>query len=287
MELHEKGKLTDPDLSLEWGDGETLVGLIERIAHRQGIGDLLAEGVAHIAKRIGQGTDRYAMHVKGMELPRQEPRFAKGFGLGHATSNRGADHLYALPNIDLAGAWDVARQIFPREILPELMDASNEKYKADIVIYGEHVCAVSDALGICKFSTAEAYTLLPDDLASGVAALTGAPLTGEELLTIGERIVNLERLFNVREGLSRSDDRLPRRFTEEAVPRYRFERDPVTGEMHPSDKPLDYGEIDDFNRMLDRYYHLRGWSQGGIPTLETLRRLDIEDYLMEEENDEP
>ena len=70
------------------------------------------------------------MHVKGMELPRQEPRVAKGFGLGHATSNRGADHLYALPAIDLGGAWDIAQRIFPAEIVPELMETDNEKYKA-------------------------------------------------------------------------------------------------------------------------------------------------------------
>ena len=140
------------------------------------------------------------MQVKGLELPRQEPRFAKGFGLGHATSNRGADHLYGLPAIDLAGAWDVANRLFPAEIVPELMDPANEKYKADMVVYGEHFCAVTDALGICKFSTIEEYALFPEDLAPGVAALWGRPVTGADLLLVGERIVNLERLYNVRQG---------------------------------------------------------------------------------------
>jgi aldehyde:ferredoxin oxidoreductase len=290
MELHEKGLLDDPELSLAWGDADTLIGLIERIAHRQGadgrrpIGDLLAEGVRRAAQQIGTaqegvGAERYALHVKGLELPRQEPRVAKGFGLGHATSNRGADHLYALPAIDLGGAWDIAGRIFPAEIVPELMETDNERFKADMVVYGEHFCAVTDALGICKFSTTEEYSLLPDDVAPGLAALWDEPLTGEDLLQIGERIVNLERLYNVREGLSRADDRLPRRFIEEAVPLFGFERDPETGNVQQSPEPVGYARIHDFEAMLDRYYQLRGWSRDGVPTPATLQRLGLAEYL--------
>ena len=281
MELHEKGLLDDPELSLAWGDTDTLIGLIERIAHRQGaderrpIGDLLAEGVRRAAQQLGGSADRYALHVKGLELPRQEPRVAKGFGLGHATSNRGADHLYALPAIDLGGAWDIARRIFPAEIVPELMEADNERFKADMVVYGEHFCAVTDALGICKFSTTEEYSLLPGDLAPGLAALWDEPLTGEDLLQIGERIVNLERLYNVREGLSRADDRLPARFIEETVPLFGFERDPETGRSRQSSVPVGHAQIYDFEAMLDRYYQLRGWSRDGIPKPATLRRLGL------------
>ena len=279
MELHENGLLDDPELSLDWGDVDTLLGLIERIARRQGIGDLLAGGVRRAAQQVGQGAGRFALHVKGMELPRQEPRTAKGFGLGHATSNRGADHLYALPAIDLGGAWDTAQQIFPAEIVPELMDTDNEKYKPDMVIYGEHFCAVTDALGICKFSTTEEYSLLPGDLAPGLSALWEEPLSGDDLLEIGERIVNLERLYNVRQGLSRADDQLPRRFIEEAVPLYTFERDPETGRMRQSEEPISHARLYDFQAMLDRYYHLRGWSDDGVPLPETLRRLELEEVL--------
>ena len=279
MELHEKGLLpaaAEPDdLPIEWGNPATLHGLIERIALRQGIGDILAEGTKRAAERIGGGAERYAMQVKGLELPRQEPRFAKGFGLGHATSNRGADHLYGLPAIDLAGAWDVANRLFPAEIVPELMDPANEKYKPDMVVYGEHFCAMTDALGICKFSTIEEYALFPEDLAPGVAALWGRPVTGADLLTVGERIVNLERMYNVRQGLSRADDRLPLRFTEEPAPLYEFEEDPATGEMHQSAEPIRYGLLHDFDGMLDRYYDLRGWQRNGIPRPETLRRLEL------------
>ena len=275
MELHEKGILQGEELTLEWGDPATLIGLVERIAQRQGIGNTLAEGTRRAAQIIGKGADRYAMQVKGLELPRQEPRFAKGFGLGHATSNRGADHLYGLPAIDLSGAVDTARHIFPAEIVRELMDPTNEKYKPDMVVYGEHFCAVTDSLGICKFSTVEEYSLFPEDLAPGVSVLWGEEVTGEDLLRIGERIVNLERMYNVREGLGRKDDHLPARFTEEPAPLYDFEIDPATGEMKQSKEPIRVGKIHDFERMLDRYYSLRGWTQDGIPTPETLQHLGL------------
>lgn len=276
MELHEKGLLDDPELSLEWGDADTLIGLIERIAHRQGLGNILAEGTRRAAQIIGKGAECYAMHVKGVELPRQEPRFAKGFGLGHATSNRGADHLYAMPAIDLSGAVDTARHIFPEEIIRELMDPANEKYKPDMVVYGEHFCAVTDALGICKFSTVEEYSLFPEDVAPGLAAMWGKPVTGADLLAVGERIVNLERMYNVREGLGRADDHLPKRFTEEVAEIYTFDKDTETGEMHRSEKPVRQGIIHDFESMLDRYYDLRGWTRSGMPTPETLQRLGLE-----------
>jgi aldehyde:ferredoxin oxidoreductase len=277
MELHEEGLLDDEELSLEWGDEETLIGLIERIAYRRGLGDVLAEGTRGAAKQIGDAAPYYAMQVKGMELPRQDPRFAKGFGLGHATSNRGADHLYALPTIDLSGNWEAARQIFPEEILPELMDPANEKYKPDLVVYGEHFCAVTDSLGICKFSTVEEYGLLPEDIALGVSARWGNTITAEDLLLVGERIVNLERLYNVRLGLSRHDDILPERFTQEAAPLYEYVADSRTGEMTALPDPLRFGRIYDLDAMLDRYYSLRGWDDRGKPTEEVLQRLGLLD----------
>ncbi|MBN1180388.1 MAG: aldehyde ferredoxin oxidoreductase family protein [Anaerolineae bacterium] len=273
MECHQRGLLNDAELSLDWGDPATLLGLIERMARREGLGDLLAEGVRRAAATIGGDAPRYAMHVKGMELPRQEPRVAKGFGLGHVTSNRGADHLYALPTIDLARNEDAARRFFAPEIVPALLDPADEAYKPDLVVFSEHYCAVSDALGVCKFSTAETYALYPDDLAAGLSALRGQEIGAAELLTAGERIVNLERMVNVRLGLSRADDRLPERFAE-PLPIYAFAPDEA-GEMQPSPEPVHVGRLADFEAMLDRYYALRGWDENGIPTTETLRRLGL------------
>src|SRR5271157_1142473 len=273
MECHQHGILSDADLSLEWGDTQTILGLIEKIARRDGIGNVLADGVRRAAETIGQGATAYAMQVKGLEMPRQEPRFAKGFGLGHATSNRGADHLYAMPAIDLGGNWDVARKIFPAEILDELMDPANESYKPDMVVYGEHYNAITDSLGICKFSTTEEYSQMPADLLPGLEAL-GFSITEKGLLEIGERIVNLERLYNVREGLSRQDDYLPARFTSEPLPISANVIDPVTGKTQLGDY-LRTGQLFDFDAMLDRYYSLRGWDSDGRPLQVTLDRLGL------------
>ncbi|MGQ9492463.1 MAG: aldehyde ferredoxin oxidoreductase family protein [Anaerolineae bacterium] len=278
MECHERGLLHSADLSLKWGDADSVLGLIERIARRQDIGDLLADGVRRAAEHIGGDAPYYAMHVKGMELPRQEPRIAKGFGLGHATSNRGADHLYALPTIDLAGNLDAARHLFPAEIVPALMETDNETYKPDLVVFTEHYCAISDSLGICKFSTAETYALYPEDLATGLSALWEREVSSEELLTAGERIVNLERLYNVRLGLARAHDHLPARFISEPLEIYAFERDELTGEVRASPEPLHVGRLQDFEAMLDRYYTLRGWDGNGVPTPETVRRLGLDQW---------
>jgi len=274
MECHQHGLLSDEEFSLEWGDVNSLLGLIEHIAYRRGLGSLLSEGVRRAAKEIGRGAEKFAMHVKGMELPRQEPRIAKGFGLGHATSNRGADHLYALPTVDLAGRWDVAQRLFSPEIVPALMETDNEAYKPDLVVFSEHYCALSDALGVCKFSTAETYALFPEDLAEGLSALWGRPFTADELITVGERIVNLERLYNVRLGLSRADDQLPRRFTEEQLDVWSFTHDPEVGSFRELSRKIS-GALIHLQPMLDRYYALRGWNANGIPTPETLGRLGL------------
>lgn len=273
MECHENGLLSDPDLSLEWGDGPSITGLVKKIAKREGIGDILADGVMRAAERIGKGAEAFAMHVKGLELPRQEPRAAKGFGLGHTTANRGADHLYGLPALDLSGNYEVARKLFPEEIIDKLMDPVDETYKPDILIYGEHYCAVTDSLGICKFSTIEEFSLMPEDLLPGLHAL-GHELTDAELLEIGERIVNLERLYNLREGLGRKDDQLPIRFIKEPLPIMEIKIDPDTGGTSFG-KQLTTARIFDFDSMLNRYYQLRGWDAEGRPEAKTLDRLNL------------
>jgi aldehyde:ferredoxin oxidoreductase len=280
MELHQRGLLQDDELLLEWGDQDSLIGLIEQITDRRGLGDLLAEGTRRAALVIGKGAEYYAMQVKGLEIPGQDPRFAKSFALGYVTSNRGADHLYALPVMDQNGNREAARKIFPEEILPELLDPASEKYKADLVVHGEHFCAVTDALGICKFSTVEEHSLVPADLAAGVSALMGREVTGPDLLQIGERIVNLERMYNVRHGLSRADDCLPPRFTDELLPLYRYEQD-HSGRLQTVGEPISYGLVQDLNAMLDRYYSLRGWSSDGVPAGDTLRRLNLIDIVAE------
>jgi aldehyde:ferredoxin oxidoreductase len=256
MELYEKGLITKKEtgVPLEWGNDESMLEIIKMIANRRGFGDVLADGTARAAERIGRQADKFAMHVKKMETPRQEPRTLKAFALGHAVSNRGADHLYALPTIDSARKADVATHIFPEKPLDEILDTKNPAYKPDIVAFTENYCAITDALGVCKFSTAETYVFMPSDFAKALTALTGKGFTEKTLMDCGERIVNLERCFNVREGFSRKDDELPERFLSEP-----FESSVV--------------ELD---KMLSRYYKLRGWSEDGIPKKETLERLGLQ-----------
>lgn len=274
MECHEKGLLSDDDFSLEWGDSCTILGLIKSISYRRGIGDTLAEGTRRAAEKIGGGAAAYAMQVKGLEIPEQEPRVAKGFGLGHAVANRGADHLYGLPAIDLGGNFETARKIFPPEIIDELMDPSNEKYKADMLIYGEHFCALSDSFGVCKFTTTEEYSLMPDDFLPGLKIL-GFDLDEPALIKIGERIVNLERLFNLREGFSRQDDHLPARFTTEHMPIFANVTDATTGKTSLGEQ-IGSAIIKDFDAMLDRYYMLRTWDNQGQPKSQKIHELGLE-----------
>jgi aldehyde:ferredoxin oxidoreductase len=277
LECHQRGLLSDAEFALEWGDAPGLLALIEAIALRRGLGHLLAEGCRHASEAIGGDALRYAIHVKGMELPRQEPRIAKGFGLGHATSNRGADHLYALPTIDLAGNLAAAERLFPAAMVPALMQTDDETYKPDLVVFSENYCAVSDALGVCKFTTAETYALYPEDLAEGLSALQKREISGPELLESGERIVNLERLYNVRLGLSRADDRLPGRFVAEPLPIYAHPLPPdlPAACRHTSVHPIHTGIVRDLDAMLDRYYSLRGWDTNGTPSPATLLRLGL------------
>lgn len=281
MECRQRGIL-GPDSGVpEWGDAEATVGLIQAIADRQGIGDTLAGGVRLASQVLGRGAETLAMHVKGLEMPRQEPRVAKGFGLGHATSNRGADHLYALPTIDVAGNWEAARANFPEAILDRLMDSADETYKPDLVVSSEHLCAVSDALGVCKFSTAETHCLGASDLAAGLSALTGRRICADELVLAGERIVNLERLYNARQGFARDEDRLPDRFVHEAIDVWAYSRVESTVPVR-SDVPVRSGARIDLEPMLDRYYDLRGWTREGVPMPGTLARLSLWPLVLRE-----
>lgn len=264
MECYEKGLLTKEDLGLklEWGDHEAMKEIIRIIAYREGFGDLLAEGVRRASKKIGRSTERYAMHVKSLEIPMQQPRTVKMFALGHATSNRGADHLYALPTICYPWFREIARKQLglSDEELDELNDLDSWKKKAKAVVFSENICAVADSLGLCKFPLVESFAVPITILVEGYNALVGSNLTSIDILRAGERIVNLERMFNVREGFSRKDDLLPERFLAERLP------------SGPSK-----GSVVELNHMLEEYYELRGWDpSSGIPRKEKLKELDLD-----------
>ncbi|RLG47526.1 MAG: aldehyde ferredoxin oxidoreductase [Thermoproteota archaeon] len=268
MECFERGLITEEDtggLRLEWGDADLVVRLVEMIAFRRGFGDLLAEGVYRAAQKVGRGTERYAMHVKKQEIAAQDGRAQKSMGLAHVTAARGADHLYAFPVLDEVGFEREIRERFGEQYLPEIAERLNPKYKGFMVKEMEDFCAVVEAVGVCKYGTVIPPVFYYGDLARALTLVTGREFTEAELRLIGERIVNLQRAFNVRLGITRKDDTLPERFTKEPMP-----RGPAKG------------QVVELDQMLDEYYTCRGWDlETGIPREETLRRLGL-DFAVED-----
>lgn len=262
MELHEKGILTrnDTDLDLTWGNSDTVLELVSRIAYRKELGDILAEGVRRAAQKIGKGSEYYAMHIKGQEISAQDGRAQQSMGLAQATSSRGADHLKGFPTIDEMGYPTEAVLRYGKECLPEIVDGIQTKYKPMVVKDGEEFCAVIDSVGICKFGTLFPPALYWEPVATALALITGMDMTAAKLKTIGERIVNLQRMYNVRHGITRKDDRQPRRLLEEKSPSGRAK-----------------GHVVYLDMMLDEYYELRGWDKTtGLPTEQKLNHLGLE-----------
>ena len=264
MELYEKGKLKKSEtdgLELVWGNEEAILALIEKIAYRRGFGDLLADGVRKAAEKLGKGRE-IALHVKGLELIQADPRGLKGYGLGYAVSSRGADHLRSEPFIELSDDPERGKEMFG---VPEATLRLASKGKGKLVCYFENWCAIIDSLETCK-NLAENMELLPFKRAAEIAeTVTGLHFTEDIMSEIGERIVNLERAYIVREGIRRKDDYLPERFLKEPLP---------DGNSK--------GAIFKMEPMLNEYYKERGWNlKTGIPEAEKLRKLGL-GYVVED-----
>ncbi|MBS3766952.1 MAG: aldehyde ferredoxin oxidoreductase family protein [Candidatus Cloacimonetes bacterium] len=273
MECYQKGYLKDIELNLEWGNKEAIIKLLKMIIHREGLGDILAEGVMRASKKIDPETQKFALHVKGLETPQQEPRTNRGLALGHATSNRGADHLYGLSTIDQTQNEEIANKYFP-ESDSDILDVFSQKYKPEMLKFTEEFSAISDALGICKFSTLEGYALDVADIVEGLNEFDESfKFDFESLMKTGERIINLERMYNYKNGMNREDDILPERFLNEPVDVYKEEEGILTKELFKENLTVDLDE------MLDSYYQIRKWNKEGIPTKEKLKELDL-DYLL-------
>ena len=263
MELYEKGILSKEDAGgreLRWGDYRLVLELIDQIARRVGLGELLSLGVRGAAERIGGEAAYYAMEVKGMEIPAQDGRAQQSMGLAHITSSRGADHLKAFPTIDETGYPNEVVRRYGESFLPEMADPHATKHKPFLVKDGEDFGAIVDSVGVCKSGgthvMAEIYWY---EIAEGLSHATGLEFSDDALRITGERIYNLMRAYNALHGITRADDRLPRRFTEE-----------------PSPSAGAKGQIAHAEEMLDEYYALRGWDpELGWPTRTTLTRLGL------------
>ncbi len=254
MDCFENGILTDKDtdgIEARFGNHEALVKLVEKIGKREGIGDILAEGVKIAAEKIGKGADKLAQHIKGVEVTGYDLRCLKTAALGFAVSFRGADH-----NRHGAYAFDVKGKVNRLKA---------EKGRGKMVKDIEDVYTVIDSMIICKFSRGTYYKEF-EDLAKLYTLVTGFETTPEEMRIKGERINNLARLFNIREGLGRKDDTLPYKVMHMPVP----DEGPSKG-AYVSQEELDL--------LLDDYYDARGWTEEGIPTVEKLKELGMDDLI--------
>jgi aldehyde:ferredoxin oxidoreductase len=259
MEAYERGLLSREDLDgidLRFGNADAALVTLRRMAYREGkLGELLADGVKAASERLGKNSNKFAIHVKGLELPAYDVRGLKGVGLSFAVSVRGADHLNAVCySTELKGTWWKFSGI----------DRFSSRNKGFMVKIHEDIMTLYDALGICKFSRGFFYV---EELPPVIEAATGLKLKVSELFTVGERIYNLERAYNAREGFSRKDDRLPHRVLWEPIP-----EGPSAGSRIT---PLELEE------MLNEYYAARGWSEDGIPTKAKLVQLDLFDEARE------
>jgi aldehyde:ferredoxin oxidoreductase len=265
IEAFVKGAISTKDtggLKLNWGEKQQIIALLQMIPERKGFGDLLAEGSKKAAEHFGRGTDKFAIHVKGLEVSGQDGRTHRSIALGHATGARGADHLRSLVVVDQLGYEDVAAKRWGADKLPEIIDPYTEKYKANAVFESENAYCIRDALIVCWYSVSWPPIFWMEDFATMLPSATGESFFGkvENLTKIAERQVTLKRLFNAREGITKKDDRLPDRFTKEPMP----------------DGP-GKGQTVDLEPMLHDYYVLRGWDlETGLPTNDTMKRLSLD-----------
>jgi len=268
MELREKGLLPEEfagDLDLEWGNMDAVLRLVEDIAYRRGLGDILAEGPRGAIERLGPETAYYNIQIKGMSNLHSDERPTPSLALGIATATRGADHLRSRPAVDLYHLPEkVLEEIYGREGMTS--DYRDYEGKAWMVYWQECLYALVDALGICKFQTVFLSPNMPkwEEYSELIEKIVGLRFSKEQLMEIGERIYTIERMFLVREGISRKDDTLPERYFREPTP---LGLEAVRG------RTIDPRR---FEHMLDEYYEIHGWDREGRPTPETLSRLGLD-----------
>ncbi len=250
MECFERGIISKKEAGgheLRFGDSNLILTLIEETARRQGIGNLLAEGTRRMSQTFGGESWKYANQVKGLELAGHSARAIKCMSIGYATGTRGGSHQDARPR--------------------KGPGMSTYEGKVEQAISDQNLSSVGDSLVQCRFVMEPGCGTNFNEIYSNMLeAVTGWRPDASELNEIGERICNMERIFNVKEGIRRKDDTLPYRVMWEEIP-----SGPLAGQRTPPEKLAE---------MLDKYYQLRGWDENGIPTRNTLKRLGMEEYSL-------
>lgn len=290
MECYEKNIFTKEQLGglrLEWGNGDAIVEMVRRIALRQGLGNLLADGVKRASERIGHGSEKWAIQAKGLEQSRVETRAAFGYALAFAVNPRGPDHLHS-ETIAEFGTRPGGRRLIKKI-------TGDEKYanprltekRAEIVRWHEDCFAATDSLGLCAFINTSRFGVDPQQMADMFSAAIGRRVTEEELMKAGRRILTLEKCLNVREGATRADDVLPWRLMNEPLESLARGQD-VMKAMEEKGGPEGFVPInspDMLNRMLDEYYELHDWDKKtSWPYRETLEKLDLKEVIQELES---
>lgn len=254
MECFEKGLIRSKDLEgdqLRWGNPQHVMLMVKKIAHRQGFGDVLAEGSRSAAKRIGNGAADFAMEVKGLELPMRDPRAFHGLGIAYAMSNRGACHVEHMVTYLEVGGY-----MAPEIGIPGGYVGQSSQGKAGITVIGENVGALTNAAAMCHFAF---ISLNINDFLTMLRTTTGFDYSLEELMQCGERIWMLKRGLNNLMGVTSKDDRLPQRI------------------LTPQKEGPATGSIPDLELMLKEYYELRGLDVQGRPLREKLVDLRLSD----------
>ncbi|CAB5110841.1 Tungsten-containing aldehyde:ferredoxin oxidoreductase (EC [Olavius algarvensis associated proteobacterium Delta 3] len=270
IECFEKGILTESQIGrgISFGDLESIVYLLEKTAHRDGIGDLLAQGVKAASESVGKGSEHFAIQVKGLEWTGYECRNAPSMMLAYLTSDIGAHHGRAwVLGHDVAGSWSSVHDLIvaggAKEKPPKGMVTERS---ADYVIHSQHERPLFDALGTCRLQLME-LGFEGEHYAELYTLITGKQKTWDQLLAVSEKIWHLTRVFNAREikHFGRSSDYPPRRLCD----------DPITSGPNEGYRI----PMEDIEFLLDAYYAARGWDANGIPTEATLKRVGLQDVV--------
>ena len=246
MECVEKGKLTEGDIGfpLAFGNDESIINAIHLIGKAEGPGKLWGQGVKKLAEQI-DGAQDWAMHVKGLELPAYDPRGSTGMALAYATSDRGGCHLRS---------WPIGDELLA---IQGRMDLVSTEFKAELVKTQQDLFGMVNCSGMCLFAT---FAVNLKQITPFLRSVTGLEVysSSEEVMKIGERVNNLVRLFNIREGLTRGLDTLPKRFFNE-----------------PLKEGPNRGRIVELDQLMDEYYSVRGWDRDGVPGAKKLAELGL------------
>ncbi len=267
MECFEKNILSEADTGgrmIRFGDADAMLWLIEEIAQQRGIGKILSQGVKRAAELIGRGSERYAFHIKGQELPFHDGRGKTGMGMGYALSPTGADHVETPHDVAFQG--EAVSKLHPLGIFDPIKPLETNAQKVHYFVEGQKAWQLNNCYGICNFCSIPIGAMTFEKLVNTIRAITGWDTSLHDMLRVSERGTVMARVFNNREGFKPEDDRVIRRW-HEPMP-----SGPLKGQF------IDPAA---FRKAIDLYYEMSGWDSQGRPIRGKLVELNLE-WLVDE-----